>query len=90
MIETKAQIALDLVPLMKHLYRGGVLAVNGGTGDVHMTEEFFHEVFPDVLVAMPRASEEYPFEWAAWVDHVKFFALSETGKWGAADGLGRN
>ena len=83
MIETKAQIALDLVPLMKHLYRGGVLAVNGGTGDVHMTEEFFHEVFPDVLVAMPRASAEYPFKWAVWVEGVEFFALSTTGKWEA-------
>ena len=86
MIEMKAQIAHDLVPLMKHLYKGGILAVNGGEGTVHMTESFFHEVFPDVRVAMPRPSEEYPFEWATWVEGVKFFALSRDGKWEVPDG----
>lgn len=81
MIEMKAQIAHDLVPLMKHLYEGGILSVYGGDGSVHMTESCFHKVFPDIMVAMPRPSEEYPFEWAAWVDGVYFFALSRDGKW---------
>lgn len=83
MIETKAQIALDLVPLVKHLYKGGVIGINGADGSVHLTESFFHEVFPDVLVAMPRASAEYPFKWAVWVEGVEFFALSRDGKWEA-------
>lgn len=81
MIETKAQIALDLVPLVKHLYKGGVIGINGADGSVHLTESFFHEVFSDVLVAMPRESAEYPFKWAVWVEGVEFFALSTTGKW---------
>lgn len=73
----KAQIAFDLVPLMKHLYDGGILSVGPGE-EIHMTVKAFHEVFPDVLVPTPRESDEYPFEWAACVEGVKFFALEKT------------
>lgn len=85
MIETKAQIALDLVPLMRFLYKGGVTAIYGGDGTVQLTEELFHKVFPDVKVAVPRASEVYPFAWKETVEGVEFFALSATGKWEAEE-----
>ena len=79
MIEMKAQLALDLVPIMNRLYDGGILRVGPGK-EVQMTEKAFHEVFPDVLVPMPRESEEYPFAWAGLVEGVKFFALAKKGE----------
>lgn len=79
MIEMKAQIAHDLVPLMKHLYEGGILSVYGGDGSVHMTESCFHKVFPEIKEPKER-SGEYPFYWTATVDGVEFFALSRDGK----------
>lgn len=79
MIEMKAQLALDLVPLMEHLYAGGILRV-GPEKEVHMTVEAFHEAFPEVLEPMPRESEEYPWEWSMVVDGVKFFALAKKGE----------
>lgn len=76
MIEMKAQIALDLVPLMKRLYRSGIIHI-GPEDAVHMTVEAFREVFPEVLEPMPRESVEYPWEWSMVVDGVKFFALDK-------------
>lgn len=77
MIEMKAQIALDLVPLVKHLYKGGVLAVNGHDGTVHMTKELFHDTFPEVK-AQAYGYGDYPFRFSTFVNGVEFFALSET------------
>jgi hypothetical protein len=79
MVEYKAIIAGDLVPLMKHLYKGGVLAVNGHDGSVHMTVELFHKTFP-AIEAEETGYGDYPFRFEAVVDGVMFFALSETGE----------
>ena len=73
----KAQIAFDLVPLMEHLYDGGILRV-GPDKEVHMTVEAFHEVFPEVREPIPRESAEYPWKWTETVEGVEFFALAET------------
>ena len=73
----KAQIAFDLVPLMEHLYAGGILRV-GPEKEVHMTVEAFHEVFPEVREPIPRASAEFPWKWTQTVEGVEFFALAET------------
>lgn len=73
----KAQIAFDLVPVIRHLYEGGITAVNGSAGTIHMTEDLFHEVFPNITEPKNRDSREYPYEWETTVEGVKFFALSK-------------
>ena len=85
MLEYKAQVAFDLVPLMEYLYDGGrgVLDISGDS--VHLAPLFFHEVFPEIISAVPNGSTEYPFRWTRTVEHegrkVEFFALSKTGTW---------
>lgn len=80
MIEYKAIIARDLVPLVRHLYKGGVLAVNGHDGSVHMTRELFHATFPEVTEPFEREDAVYPYLFSVTVDGVKFFCLSEKGE----------
>lgn len=80
MIEYKAIIARDLVPLVRHLYKGGVLAVNGHDGSVHMTRELFHATFPEVTEPFEREDEVYPYLFSVTVDGVEFFCLSKKGE----------
>lgn len=84
----KAQIALDLVPLLKHLYNGGIIGIYptfGEAGQIQMTEKCYHETFPEDTVPMPNPDIDYPFRWTTTVDGVEFFALSTTGKWEAQE-----
>ena len=71
----KAQIAFALVPILKHLYSGGIIAVSGMTGEVHMTPAAFHETFPEITEREDRMSDQYPFIWKTTVEGVTFFAL---------------
>lgn len=79
----KAQIALDLVPLLKHLYNGGIIGIYptfGEAGQIQMTEKAFFETFPEVK-ADPYDYGDYPWRFSTFVNGVEFFALSEIGKW---------
>lgn len=79
----KAQIALDLVPLLKHLYNGGIIGIYptfGEAGQIQMTEKAFCETFP-YSFPQPNRDSDYPWKWTKTVEGVEFFALSETGKW---------
>lgn len=83
----KAQIALDLVPLLKHLYNGGIIGIYptfGEAGQIQMTEKTFCETFPDAI-PQPNRDSDYPWKWTKTVKGVEFFALSETGKWEAQE-----
>ena len=84
MVEHKAIIAGDLVTILKHLYKGGVISVDPFAG-VHMTEKLFHETFPEIREAGPRASAVYPFEYRVTVDGVNYYCISETNEWEAEE-----
>lgn len=84
MVEYKAIIAGDLVPILRHLYEGGVIAVDGHAG-VHMTEKLFHATFPEVTKAGTRDSEVYPFEFSVTVDGVRFYCISDKAEWEAQE-----
>jgi hypothetical protein len=78
----KAQIALDLVPLLKHLYNGGIIGIYptfGAAGQIQMTEKAFFETFPEVDAPEANPDSDFPFRWAETVNGVEFFALSEEG-----------
>lgn len=74
--EGKCKIAAGLVPLVKWLYDNGVIAVSGGTLDVHLEEKVFRATFEEYEVR-DRESEEYPFELSTMFDGVKFFACTK-------------
>lgn len=80
MVEYKAIIAGDLVPILRHLREGGVISVDSYAG-VHMTEELFHATFPEVNEAGHRESTVYPFEFSVTVDGVRFYCISEKAEW---------
>lgn len=76
----KAQIAFDLMPLMAHLYGGGIIGIYptfGKGGQIQMTVEAFCETFPD-MEPNEDSNSDYPWRWSAMVKGVEFFALAET------------
>ena len=46
MIETKVQIAADLLPLIQHLWKGGVLSIGTYSNSIHLQDTLFHETLP--------------------------------------------
>lgn len=75
----KAQIAFDLMPLMRLLNKGGIMFLypTGGTGgQVQMTVKAFCETFPDAI-PQPNRDSDYPWKWTQTVEGVEFFALAE-------------
>ena len=84
MIETKVQIAADLLPLMHHLWKGGVISVNGYSNDIHLQCPLFHETFPEVLTPVAQRNDGYyEFEKTETIDgrEIRFFCLSEKEGW---------
>lgn len=86
MTETKVQIAVDLLPLFQHLYKGGVLSIGPGD-EVHLRPALFHGAFPEVEKAIPRKDSVYPWQFVKFVTiggrTIRFFALSEREDWDA-------
>lgn len=82
----KAKIAFDLIPILRHLYDGGVIGVylehNGNRGAAQMSVECYHETFPEDTVPMPNPDSDYPWRWTTTVEGVEFFALAE--EWAGA------
>lgn len=77
----KAQIAFDLMPLMAHLYDGGIIGIYptfGKGGQIQMTVEAFCETFPGTEPNENPNNKDYPWRWSAMVKGVEFFALAET------------
>jgi len=81
MTELKAQIAFDLIPVVRHLYNGGVLLVDGATNRIHLSENLFHATFPEIKEAEGYDSDLYPWRYSVTIDGVEFFALSEVSRW---------
>ena len=80
MTNIKAQIAFDLMPLMRHLYAGGILQIDGQTGTILLREKTYHEVFPEDHTPQPNhPSSVYPWRWSTTIDGVEIYALSDTG-----------
>lgn len=77
MIETKAILAFDLMPLMRYLYRGGVLAVDALTNKIQLTVAMYRATFPDDKIPTHTGDNDYPFRWTTTIDGVEFFALAE-------------
>lgn len=80
MTNFKAQIAFDLVPIMKHLYDGGIIGIYpsfGEHGQIQMDTECFRETFPAVEAPVPNPDSDYPWRWTETVEGVEFFALAE-------------
>lgn len=77
----KAQIAFDLIPILRHLYDGGVIGVylehNGNRGAVQMTVPVYHETFPEDTVPMPNPDSTWAYRWTTTIEGVEFFALAE-------------
>lgn len=76
MNEGKVKIAVDLVPIIKMLYKAGIIDIDGRTQEVHCTPEFFDEAFP-MYDIVPRDSEVYPNKKVAKYDGISFFSLIE-------------
>ena len=75
----KAQIAFDLMPLMRLLHKGGIMMIypTGGTGgQIQMTVKAFCETFPDAI-PLPNRDSDYQWKWTETVEGVEFFALAE-------------
>lgn len=86
MINYKAQIALDLVPVLGYLQEGGIIAINPSYirgPSVQMRKDTFRETFPEVDTPEDNPGSIYPYIWRAKVNGVEFFALAE-----GNDGLG--
>ena len=84
MIETKVQIAADLLPLIQHLWKGGVLSIGTYSNSIHLQDTLFHETFPDVLTPVERRTDGYwAFEKKEIIDgrEIRFYCLSEKEGW---------
>lgn len=84
MIETKVQIAADLLPLMHHLWQGGVLSIGTYNNDIHLHDPLFHETFPDVLTPVRQRNDGlWEFEKKEIIDgrEIRFYCLSEKEEW---------
>jgi hypothetical protein len=66
------KISAELSPLVRYLYKMGVLAVNGHEQTVHLTRECFEETFPTFEVENYDEHTEYHVGYYAG---IKFFAL---------------
>lgn len=81
MTNFKAQIAFDLIPILRHLYDGGIIGVylehNGHRGSVQMTVATYRETFPEDTAPVPNPDSDYPWRWTETVEGVEFFALAE-------------
>ena len=84
MIETKVQIAADLLPLIQHLWRGGVLSINGNRDAIHLEDKLFHEAFPDVLTPVTKRKDgDWEFETVVNIDgrDIRFYCLHDSEGW---------
>lgn len=84
MIETKVQIAADLLPLIQHLWKGGVLSIGTYSNSIHLQDTLFHETFPDVLTPVDQRKDGYwEFEKKEIIDgrEIRFYCLSEKEDW---------
>lgn len=84
MIETKVQIAADLLPLIRHLWKGGVISIGTYSNEIHLKNTLFHETFPEVLTPVTRRNDGYfVFEKTETIDgrEIRFFCLSEKEDW---------
>ena len=80
MIETKVQIAADLLPLIRHLWQGGVLAIGPYNNEVHMRTDLFRATFPDVKTPVAKHDENnWLYQTMVNIDgvSVRFFCLNE-------------
>lgn len=76
----KAKIAYDLMPLMRHLYDGGIIGFypkSGDRGQIQMVVKCFRETFPAVAEPVPNPASNFPWKWTETVEGVEFFALSK-------------
>ena len=79
MIQTKAQIAYDLIPLVRHLNNGGVLQIDGRGGRIQLTEALYHDTFPEDKAPTSFPDSMFPFYWSTTINGVEFFAITERG-----------
>lgn len=73
-VKESVAFAIALEPIMKKMYKAGVIAVNG-SGGVHMEEEAFRETFPEYDV-YHRGGDYKEYELYTSVDGVRVFCLS--------------
>ena len=83
MIETKVLIAADLIPLISHLWKGGVLGIGPGN-DIHLRDTLFHETFPEAKWPTIQVENgDWVFERYVNIDgkNIRFFCLHEKEAW---------
>ena len=79
MIETKVQIAADLLPLIRHLWKGGILSIGPYNNEVHMRSDLFRATFPDVKTPVARHDpDNWLYEKMVTIEGVtiRFYSLS--------------
>jgi len=84
MIETKVQIAADLLPLIRHLWKGGILSIGPYQNEVHLRDWYFHETFPEVVNPAGKHDEKnWTFEKTVNIEgtDVRFYCLHEKEDW---------
>ena len=84
MIETKVQIAADLLPLIRHLWKGGILSIGPYSNEVHLRSDAFHETFPEVVKPVGlHTNGDWVYEKFVDIDgtSVRFFCLNGKEDW---------